>query len=811
MSQLRASFAQLGWVDQPLVFYSLWLGDGTIYPTDSPSDPAGVGSDPLRYRSNAGSIQFERIEAGATVLDGPFALASLDWLAAGSARFTLWLPWNAIRTLEIDAFDGTRLELRNWVEAIVTLDGTPADLGRTILIDGSKRGEISTGSGADSITILADSNGGDADLNTFVVTTGAGNDQVTIGASTTDWTARAVNSGVNRAYDASWTRSAVDLGGGADRFVGGNGSDRVEAGSGNDVVDGRGGADQLFLGSGDDEATGGSGDDSADGGDGQDTWRLVGLRAGYDVSIVDGGVTVRDIDAADGDEGVDRLSSFERLLFQDASVAIEPPATTIRVLRLSSTPEGNAGDRGADSYLAGIDPSGRRIAFRSEATDLVSGSDGNAAFDSFVVGTDGTGLRRIGPAGGAANGPTSFVGFSPDGNALLLASDASNLVTGPDTNGATDAFLFDVRTNSLVRLSSVAGAAAAGSTVPVSFSPDGSRILLATTAGNLGGPGLVLVDADGANADPLPTRSGATTGVWSPDGTLITDGQRIVTVATGETVVVRDRNGAPVEMQEVFFSQDSQRLVFYSEAADLVEGEDPTPNRPDVFSIRTDGTGLVRLSESDGTALPGLSVSEFGSPDGTRILFFNQTDSDRDLYLAAIDGSTLRLVSHSLFSNPIGFSPDGTQIAYTAFAGDFPNQALALFVESLDGSGRRVLADNVNPSGLWSPDGSRILFESGDPSLGSGVDVNGTTDVFVARIDGSEVLRVSSTPSGSAGNGASRPIGFTPDGTGILFSSDATDLAAGQDNNGEADLFLALLSDVEARAAISSTDWHAIA
>ena len=91
-----------------------------------------------------------------------------------------------------------------------------------------------------------------------------------------------------------------------------------------------------------------------------------------------------------------------------------------------------------------ISADGRRVAFRSAATNLVPG-DHNEAEDVFVRDlVEGTTVPvSLANDGRSANGASSAPRLSDDGNRVLFASRASNLVAG-DTNNAMDVFVRDL-------------------------------------------------------------------------------------------------------------------------------------------------------------------------------------------------------------------------------------------------------------------------------------------------------------------------------------------------------------------------------
>ncbi|HEY0012291.1 MAG TPA: M10 family metallopeptidase C-terminal domain-containing protein [Allosphingosinicella sp.] len=95
----------------------------------------------------------------------------------------------------------------------------------------------------------------------------------------------------------------------------------IAATPGDDILEGTAGYDLFDAGGGDDELTGKGGDDDLYGGDGIDTAVYAGNRADYDIQT-GGKVTVRDLNAANGDEGTDSLDGIERLRFADYTVSL---------------------------------------------------------------------------------------------------------------------------------------------------------------------------------------------------------------------------------------------------------------------------------------------------------------------------------------------------------------------------------------------------------------------------------------------------------------------------------------------------------
>lgn len=112
-------------------------------------------------------------------------------------------------------------------------------------------------------------------------------------------------------------------------------------------------------------------------------------------------------------------------------------------------PSGDVSDYGPNASIS-ISADGRFVAYRSDASNLVSG-DANGVSDVFVfdrqastttrVSVAGDGTEANGPSAGVSEyGPTGGVSISADGRFVSFHSDASNLVAG-DTNGLTDVFV----------------------------------------------------------------------------------------------------------------------------------------------------------------------------------------------------------------------------------------------------------------------------------------------------------------------------------------------------------------------------------
>jgi len=90
-------------------------------------------------------------------------------------------------------------------------------------------------------------------------------------------------------------------------------------------------------------------------------------------------------------------------------------------------------------------------------------------------------------------------------------------------------------------------------------------------------------------------------------------------------------------MDGIDCSPDGTRIVFSS-------GHDfGVPKSSNVFSVRTDGSGLVQLTRSQGGSVN--NVAPAWSPDGTKIVFTRHRNRSK-LYVMNADGTAVTLVTH---------------------------------------------------------------------------------------------------------------------------------------------------------------------
>jgi WD40-like Beta Propeller Repeat len=104
----------------------------------------------------------------------------------------------------------------------------------------------------------------------------------------------------------------------------------------------------------------------------------------------------------------------------------------------------NGGAANGDSLAPTVSQDGRRIAYSSSATDLVSRDLNGSVTDVIVTDLNAApgaqnALASVSTGGSAANGASGFPALSRNGLVVAYHSSATNLVSG-DTNGVLDVF-----------------------------------------------------------------------------------------------------------------------------------------------------------------------------------------------------------------------------------------------------------------------------------------------------------------------------------------------------------------------------------
>jgi Tol biopolymer transport system component len=252
---------------------------------------------------------------------------------------------------------------------------------------------------------------------------------------------------------------------------------------------------------------------------------------------------------------------------------------------------------------------------------------------------------------------------------------------------------------------------------------------------------LYVMNADGSELQNLTTSpddvaKGASQGppVWSPDGTMLAfegdDGK-------DDGVYVMNADGSGFRWLAAGgwpqWSPDGSRILYTM----------GVPHGSDLFTIATDGTGVVQLTDA-----PGWDQQPEWSPDGSQIAFERSDGGVNSVFVMDADGSNQRRVfrEDGVYPTQPLWSPDGTQLLFDAETRTADGN-YDLYVVNADGSGSTDLTpttDRAENWPVWSPDASMIAFRA---TSQLSVDT-GDYQIFTMRRDGSHEERLTTDQSG---------------------------------------------------------------
>jgi TolB protein len=358
-------------------------------------------------------------------------------------------------------------------------------------------------------------------------------------------------------------------------------------------------------------------------------------------------------------------------------------------------------------------PDGGMIAFGRSPTQQSKERDA-----VYVMRADGTNVRRV----TACKDPCQFV-WAPDGKQIAVREYFQPTIRVVDIVERNETILRACRDKPCREPYELA------------WSPDGTKI--AFLAGEGGTTALYVADADATASERVDTLESAHCCLaWLPGTPKVAS---MMSSALEASLPGRPAAESP--------PSSAGLLVFTGDPSGGNEDE------TEVYSARTDGTDLTQLTSSPSFRFANSYPS--WSSDGSQIYFYRQSFGDRPskMFVMAADGSD----QHPLRTPVHGaISPDQSEVVFTEQYGE--DGYGSIFVINVDGTGRRAVTDpparEMHADPVWSPDGSRILFER---------QTEEGNDLAVVNVDGGGLLQITDLPGNEQG------AAWSPDGSQIAF------------------------------------------
>jgi eukaryotic-like serine/threonine-protein kinase len=375
----------------------------------------------------------------------------------------------------------------------------------------------------------------------------------------------------------------------------------------------------------------------------------------------------------------------------------------------------------------------------ADRSELLLQSDEDGTF--WTASVLGSAPRRLGDLAG------SDAHWSPRGDQIVYTDEATKEVRIARSDGSGSRKLVAVE----------------GHPWGPRWSPDGRTIRLYVWAEGTAAQWEIAADGTGLHKlFPQWTDYSQWYGDWAPDG---------------KYYVFRAEERARPWLWDLWAARESGGLLHAGSGAPVRLTSGPlqtnlprfSPDGKRIYFLGSLDRGeLVRYDPGTKQWLPwlsGLAASEIDySADGKWIAYISYPDSS--LWRSALDGSQrLQLITPPLQGENPRWSPDGTQVAFTAIR---PGEPTRVYVESASGGSFRQLtngecgrAGESDPD--WSPDGTSVVFScnTADPTAGL------NRDRAVLRLVDPQSGRISVLP-GSQGLWSPR---WSPDGRSLAAFS----------------------------------------
>jgi WD40 repeat protein len=171
-------------------------------------------------------------------------------------------------------------------------------------------------------------------------------------------------------------------------------------------------------------------------------------------------------------------------------------------------------------------------------------------------------------------------------------------------------------------------------------------------------------------------------------------------------------------------------------------GDETDEHKYSVWVMRGDGKQASEIIRP--------AIEPAYSPNGKKIAFYRPFNG---IWVYDLDKESATHIVASDFAEFASFSPDGKQLVFHEWIGNWWSANVHLHIVNADGSNRRQLPEGIRPA--WSPKGGLIAFDS----------CRGTScGIFVVQPNGQGLRQVTSEGGGK--------VSWSPNGKKLVYSAD---------------------------------------
>ncbi|MBI4218997.1 MAG: PD40 domain-containing protein [Chloroflexi bacterium] len=218
------------------------------------------------------------------------------------------------------------------------------------------------------------------------------------------------------------------------------------------------------------------------------------------------------------------------------------------------------------------------------------------------------------------------------------------------------------------------------------------------------------------------------------------DGDVDIYVRDGDTAKIGRITSSVARERNPSVSPDGRKIAYLSERDGLL----------DLLVVDSDGKNEQRVGGP-----PGARLSFAWAPNGRRMAYEGETPDGSDIYVTDLqDGTTIHVTREPGREELGGWSRDGQWLIYAVTEGN--RQGITR--KNPDGVNEIRVTERKDSRPRWSPDGTRIAFESRRDST--------DTDIYVVDINGKKEVNATN----QAGN--DRDFDWSPVSRRVVFVSD---------------------------------------